>query len=156
MSDDETLSRTRPWVHELSADPASEVVRDADARGVLVIQLDGSKMRSVEELFREYVREFRFPEFFGWNWDAFDECMTVLEALPAHAYLTLIRNPDQLLRDEPTAGPTFRRLLEDIGQSWANSFALDEKWGGGDVPFNTILVREVSAPAAGADDVGLK
>ena len=156
MSDHVALSCSRPWVHELSAEDARDVIRDADANGALVIHLDGSKMRSVEELLTEYVREFRFPEYFGWNWDAFDECMTGLEGRPSRAYLTVITNAGQLLQDEPDAAPTFRRLLEDIGQSWANSFALDEAWGGGEVPFNTILVEVPSAAAPQPDGLGLQ
>lgn len=140
MTDQQMLSRRRPWAHRVGVGVVDEIVGDAESSGALVVQLDGSKMRSVEGLFREYVREFRFPEYFGWNWDAFDECMTGLEARPARAYLTVIRNADQVLQDEPDACPTFLRLLEDIGQHWADSFALDEEWGGGEVPFNTILV----------------
>lgn len=108
-------------------------------------------MRSVEELFREYVREFRFPEYFGWNWAAFSEWMRTLAERPAHAYLTVIRNAEQLLQDEPGDTPTFLRQLENIGQRWANSFALDEQWGGGEVPFNTILVRTTPAPGTHPD-----
>ena len=140
MTDHESSSRSSPWVHELSAEEASEVMRAEEAKDALIIQLDASRMRSVEELFREYVREFHFPEYFGWNWAAFSECMRSLPNRPAHAYLTVIRNADQLLQDDPDDRTTFLRQLESIGQRWANSFALDEAWGGGEVPFNTILV----------------
>lgn len=141
MTDHEALSPQRPWVHQVSAAVVDDLVREATSGGALVIQFDGSKMRSVEELFREYVREFRFPEYFGWNWAAFAECMRGLDARPAHAYLTVIRNSGQLLQDEPDDAPTFMRQLENIGQRWSNSFGLDPEWGGGEVPFNTIMVQ---------------
>jgi hypothetical protein len=38
--------------------------------------MDGRRMRTVDDLFQQYLREFRLPEYFGWNWAAFDECMT--------------------------------------------------------------------------------
>ena len=34
------------------------------------------------DLFHEYDMQLRFPEYFGANWDAFDECMSDLSWLP--------------------------------------------------------------------------
>jgi hypothetical protein len=97
-------------------------------------------MHTVEELFREYVREFSFPEYFGWNWAAFDECMTELEEQPARGYVTLIRRADEVLSAEPGDLATYLRQLEEFGRHWAGAFALGPDWGGGEVPFHTVLV----------------
>ena len=86
------------------------------------------------------MREFRFPEYFGWNWAAFAECMRTLGERPAHGYLTVIGNSDQLLQDERGDAPTFLRQLEVIGQRWSTAFGLGPEWGGREVPFNTVLV----------------
>lgn len=79
--------------------------------------------------------------------------MRTLGERPAHGYLTVIRNAGQLLQQEPGDVPTFLRQLEDIGQHWANSFALPDDWGGGEVPFNTVLVRTGSVPDDRSDTV---
>lgn len=95
---------------------------------------------SLEELFREYVREFSFPEYFGWNWAAFDECMKELDWLPARRYLTIITRADEVLSEESGELATYLRQLDDIGRHWGGAFALGPEWGGGEVPFHTILV----------------
>jgi RNAse (barnase) inhibitor barstar len=73
-----------------------ELVKAAPANG-RVIYLDGTRMTTVEALFREYVREFDLPEYFGRNWAAFSECMPDLSWIPAESYLTIIRDSALLL-----------------------------------------------------------
>jgi|GEM_PF-2724839 len=36
-------------------------------------------IESVSDLFRLYNEQLRWPGYFGWNWNAFDECMRTLE-----------------------------------------------------------------------------
>jgi hypothetical protein len=97
-------------------------------------------MHSLEGLYREYVREFSFPEYFGWNWAAFGECMKELDGQPARAYLTIITHGDEVLSDEPEELSTYLRQLEKIGRRWASAFALGPEWGGGEVPFHTVII----------------
>lgn len=67
-------------------------------------------MHTVEELFREYVRAFSLPGYFGWNWAAFDECMSELEESRAllfdHHHS---RRPD-VDQAYPASPPEARRL----------------------------------------------
>lgn len=137
------VSRTSgPWVHRTAAGDLPLILGPAGSADVLLVRLDGARMHTLEELFREYVREFSFPEYFGWNWAAFDECMKELEGQPARAYLTIITHADQVLSAEPDELPTYIRQLEEIGRRWGGAFALGPEWGGGEVPFHTILVEE--------------
>jgi hypothetical protein len=108
--------------------------------------LDAEGMRETESLFREFVREFQFPEYFGWNWPAFHECMRDLTWLPATGYRIVIRNGPALLADDPSETATFLRQMSDIGRTWGNSFALGEEWGGGEVPFNTVILGDPDRP----------
>lgn len=130
-----------PWVHRAVTDDLAVILESARSADVLLVRLDGARVHTLEELFREYVREFSFPEYFGWNWAAFDECMKELDDQPARAYLTIITRAEQVLSAEPDELPTYLRQLEDIGRRWAGAFALGPEWGGGEVPFHTILVE---------------
>lgn len=99
-------------------------------------------MRVLDDLFREYAREFRFPDYFGYNWPAFYECMTELNECAAPAFLTIISNRDELLSHEPEEVPTLMRQLESIGRRWAGAFGLlGSAWGvnAGEIPFHTLL-----------------
>ena len=48
----------------------------------------------------------------------------------------------RLLVDETIELSTLHRHLESAGGRWANSFALGPEWGGGEVPFNVVLIGE--------------
>lgn len=136
------LETAGPWVHHHTAQAADEVRSRAADQDALIIELDGAAMPTAEDLFREYADAFSFPDYFGANWPAFHECMTELADVPATSYLTVIRRADLLLRADLGEMPTLLRLLDVIGQTWGRSFGLSSEWGGGEVPFHTVLVME--------------
>jgi len=134
-------SRQAPWLHVVPEERDTSVaVAHVESEGGRVVALDGAKMRDVEGLFREYVREFRFPEYFGWNWDAFYECLRELEALPARSYLTVVSHAEEVLRKSASDLLIYLDILKETSKWWADSFALSSEWGGGEVPFNTIFL----------------
>ena len=106
----------------------------------MVATFSGARMRNVDDLFREFARELRFPEHFGRNWPAFAECLSELDWLPARAYLLVITEPALLLEASPPDGDVFYRLIESACAWWARSFGLGRQWGGGQVPFNVALL----------------
>jgi barstar (barnase inhibitor) len=59
-------------------DPAAIVVRIP--RGI----------RSKKKLFAIYADKLRFPDYFGWNWDAFEECLRDLSWLPAGQAIIIV------------------------------------------------------------------
>lgn len=139
-------SRESPWVHAIpeGAD-VSQAMSEAESVGGAIVLLDGLMMGSPEELFRTYVREFHFPEYFGWNWAAFHECMTELEQFPARSYLTVVSHAGKVLEGRSADFRIYLSQLEAIGKSWAGAFGRGSKWGGGEVPFNTVFLCAIDA-----------
>ena len=41
-------------------------------------------------LLTEYVRQLSFPDYFGWNWDALDECLRDLHWLPEPRRIAIV------------------------------------------------------------------
>jgi RNAse (barnase) inhibitor barstar len=129
-----------PWVHRLSHRRAEEVLAPVRGGTSVIVELDGTRMQDLTQFFVEYARAFRFPDYFGANWPAFDECLGDLDWLPSHAYTTVITSGESLLRDFPVEREIFSRVVSDVGRRWAGSFGLGPAWGGGEVPFHTVLV----------------
>jgi Barstar (barnase inhibitor) len=90
------------------ATPAALVVRIP--RGV----------RSKEKLFSILADKLRFPRYFGWNWDALEECLRDLAWLPAHQGVVIAHD------DWPFGGGgenrgIYRSVLRNVAEHWANS-----------------------------------
>jgi hypothetical protein len=129
-----------PWVHIVGADePVEGLLADADPGGVTVI-LDARRMSDFAGFMAECQRGFKFPDYFGGNWPALDECLVDLSWLPGRSYHVVVAHGGELLRGDPSELPTLLRTLESAGQTWSRSFALGPEWGGGEVPFNTVII----------------
>ena len=74
--------------------------------GATCIAIDGAMVWSEEDLFAHFAREFSFPAYFGWNWDAFHDCLTEMRwpddtdlvVAIEHSDLLWGRCPDALAR----------------------------------------------------------
>ena len=60
--------------------------RDASA---LVVRIPRG-IRSKRKLLAIYADKLRFPNYFGWNWDAFEECLSDLSWLPDGTCVAII------------------------------------------------------------------
>jgi len=129
-----------PWVHVVGADVEVQDLIANEAEGRVVVILDARRMTDFEGLMAECQRAFRLPDYFGRNWLAFDECIRDLSWLPGLEYQVVIEHGNELLRDDVEELPTLMRALERAGQTWSRSFARGPEWGGGEVPFNTVIV----------------
>jgi hypothetical protein len=64
-----------------------------------------------------------FPDYFGHNWDALEECLADLEWLPAKGYILLITDAAHVLSDDEAEYETFLEILRDAGEAWGNGQA---------------------------------
>ena len=99
-------------------------------KGIELLDLDASRLDSERELLGELARVFRFPDYFGDNWDALDECLTDLEWLPARGYVLRVQDAGRLWRHLPAAAG---KLVE----AW---LAAAEEWAREDVAFHLVFL----------------
>ncbi|MFJ8087740.1 barstar family protein [Lysinibacillus sp. NPDC095746] len=82
--------------------------------------IDGKNCPSVESLFKEFAINIKFPDYFGENWAAFDECMNDLDWLNCEKYVLFIKNFDQLLsREMHNEFEIFIDILKTMVDEWA-------------------------------------
>ena len=138
MTDLTFISETRPpWLLMTQR----EITRRDVPDGILLVEADAALMMNWEEgLFPQLATVFQFPDYFGKNCHALDECITDLEWLPAEGYLLVIKNSASLLTEESDDDlGVLLRILDEAGKEWADPYIewWAEKREG--LPFHTIL-----------------
>lgn len=83
-----------------------------------VIEVNGIRCDNVENLFREFAVALQFPEYFGHNWAAFDECINDLAWMPANAYILLISNINHVLVNYDNDYRILIRILLKAIKEW--------------------------------------
>lgn len=113
-----------PWTSLLvvtAGQRAEALVRPPNDFALKVIQ--GAKCQTTAGLLTEHARALDFPDYFGHNWDALEECLTDLEWLPAKGYIFLITNAGCVLPDDEEEYETFLEILRDAGEAWGTGQA---------------------------------
>jgi RNAse (barnase) inhibitor barstar len=77
------------------------------APGWLVVRL-GGRLRRKQDLLRAIADGLTFPEYFGWNWDALEECLRDLSWIDAPGGIVLVHE------HLPLANASQRRVYLDI------------------------------------------
>jgi hypothetical protein len=89
----------------------------AHSDGALLVNVD-SNIRSKDDLLRFLSKQLNFPEYFGCNWDAFEECLNDLSWLE-HKRVVL-RHHDIPLDAESSDRKTYLDILSSAAGSMAN------------------------------------
>jgi len=75
-------------------------------------------IRTKEALLCELYQRLHFPDYFGNNWDALDECIRDLSWLPAGP--VVLRHNDLPLRGDIASQKTYLSILRDaVEKKWA-------------------------------------
>ena len=99
--------------------------------GLHVAELDASAINDKSDLMAALSKGLEFPDYFGNNWDALDECLRDLAWIGAAGYVLIIAGAADLWRREP-------ELSALLVQVWADAAGV---WSGKDVPFHLVLVH---------------
>ena len=117
-------SAKAPWSSLLvvkAGQRADSLVPVPDGYKLKIIK--GAKCQTTAGLLNEFARALDFPDYFGHNWDALEECLADLEWLPAKGYILLITDAAQLLPDDEDEYETFLEVLSDAGEAWGSGQA---------------------------------
>ena len=117
-------STKAPWTTLLmvtAGQRAESLVRPPTDFALRVIK--GAKCQTTAGLLTECARALNFPDYFGHNWDALEECLTDLEWLPAKGYILLITDAAHVLANDEAEYETFLEILCDAGEAWGNGQA---------------------------------
>ncbi|HSL05131.1 MAG TPA: barstar family protein [Nitrospiraceae bacterium] len=117
-------STKAPWTSLLmvtAGQPTGSLVRPPTGLALKIIK--GRHCKTPATLLAEFARALEFPDYFGHNWDALEECLTDLEWLPAKGYILLITDAAHVLSNDETEYETFLEILRDAGEAWGSGQA---------------------------------
>jgi RNAse (barnase) inhibitor barstar len=82
-------------------------------------RVDLAKVRSKSNLLAALAKALDFPDWFGHNWDALQDCLTDLSWRPAPGYVVVLENCEGLAASSPEAFETALEVLRHAARWWA-------------------------------------
>jgi len=83
-----------------------------DLAGFEVLRIDGSTISGKDELLDTIAEGFGFPDWFGQNWDALEECLRDLDAVN-DGYALLVSDATALWAEHPRLAGTLVEVFLD-------------------------------------------
>jgi len=124
----------------------------AFSQQLLVRKLDAQNMKTQDGFYDELSRALEFPDYFGRNLNALDECITDLDWLSvAGGILIVIASANVLLTDSADdLFEGFVSVLRDAGEEWSHPVEQGEAWDRPGLPFHVVF-QVVSDSRSGLD-----
>lgn len=105
------------WFLPTHEDPKA-VQSQARKAGFAFVHVEGRNIARKDQLLKHFATALRFPEDFGHNWDALEECLTDLEWIDAKGYVIYYDHIDPLLAADGDQFGTLVEILQDAVDSW--------------------------------------
>lgn len=96
-----------------------EIKDDLDIPGNIVIAGSVANVKSDKDLFAVVASAMQFPDYFGNNWDALDECLNDMEWLPADGYCLVLHDAVKGWSQAPCALGCFVTAWLEAAGYWA-------------------------------------
>jgi RNAse (barnase) inhibitor barstar len=81
-------------------------------KGTLVVHIPAT-LQEEQALLDEYVQQLHFPTYFGWNWDAFNDCLGDLGWLDDSIQRVVIVHRDVPFSQDSGLRATYLSILRD-------------------------------------------
>ncbi len=105
------------WFLPSHVEPRS-VQAGAKRAGFAFFHVEGKNITRKEQLLIHVATALHFPQDFGHNWDALEECLTDLEWVDAEGYVLYYDHIDGLLDAHPDQFETLIEILRDAVAAW--------------------------------------
>lgn len=140
-ADDFLANSKSPRLASLPPNRENEIIEAAREANYAVWLLDGRRMHDDASIFDQFAVSMRFPDYFGRNWDALDECLRDMGWAPAKGHLIIVDDADALFLRSPRSFRSLTDSLRFASEHW-------DEWQEQRVPFKSIFVtksREIAA-----------
>ncbi|MCX5374988.1 barstar family protein [Streptomyces sp. NBC_00091] len=120
MTEETSAMHIAPWMHVTTPGGGIRLDELLPASGsVHVARLNGQDMPDEIATFQKFDETLKFPEYFGWNWNAFYDCLRDLQWLSSDYHVLIIESAESVLSADEAARDEFFRSLWRAGQRWS-------------------------------------
>lgn len=96
-----------------------EVVTGFSFLGLKILEGSVADIKTDEDLFAVIASAMQFPDYFGSNWDALDECLGDMDWMPADGYVLVLRESSQGWSQSPYVLGRFVTAWLEAAEYWA-------------------------------------
>lgn len=119
----------KPW-ERLFADAANsgihfcakvskeEIEQAAQNLGVAFFSLNLRSISGKDAFLNAAAKCLQFPDYFGGNWDAFEDCLTDLSWIESPGLVWLVEEVEEFSKAAPVLMATAREILERAAEYW--------------------------------------
>jgi len=113
------LNRKHSGVYWLKSHITSaELEKTAKSGGFAYFHIEGQKLTKKEQFLNHAALAMHFPEYFGDNWDAFEDCLTDLSWVEASGYVVLYDHTDTFSEHAPQHFDTVIEIFKESAEFW--------------------------------------
>lgn len=111
-----------PGIYTITGDLAlDELMIACEERHFKLFVIEGDRIASKPDFLQESAQVMNFPDYFGANWDGFEECLTDLEWLPANGYVLLYLHPERFAAAHPADWSVLVSILRSAIEEWKDT-----------------------------------
>jgi len=111
-------SAARAGVYHLPQGDSTDLVDGAEAAGCLIQHVDLRGARNRDEALEAIGRSLGFPEWFGHNWDALNDCLLDMGWRPAEGYVVILEHCDGLHARAEADFVTLMQAFQNAANEW--------------------------------------
>lgn len=97
---------------------ADELATMSQAHGVRLFYLNGAEIGNKAEFLQAIAAALSFPDYFGQNWDALEDCLTDLDWLEGDRVVLLYEQPDRFAQADPSEWEVALDILRSTVEYW--------------------------------------
>jgi hypothetical protein len=112
--------------------PPTDLINNISQQGIQFFYLDGRQIIDKQSFLKKIAEAMKFPDYFGYNWDALDECITDLDWCRADRYVLIYDQPEVFSKAEPTEWKIANDILKSAMEYWRDT----------DTPLDILFIGE--------------
>jgi RNAse (barnase) inhibitor barstar len=102
---------------EISTEDLSQIAKQ---HGIAFFLIDGREINNKVQFLKKSALAMSFPDYFGANWDAFEDCLTDMSWHETDGFVILYDNIDTFAQHSPDQFKVALEIFRDTVEFWRN------------------------------------